>query len=746
MMARCGMLVASFSISFLMAFLLFAVQPMATKMVLPVLGGTPAVWTTAMLTFQLLLLAGYAYAHALVRWASPRAQRLIHTALLLLTAFQLPLWITLPADESLLAHPIAHLLRAFLLQAGLPFLAISATAPLMQSWVSRSTHPLADKPYVLYSASNLGSFAGLFGYVGLVEPALDLSQQSWWWMLLFFAGAASLIALGFQLRPAAMNPIISGTAPPPAIHTRLRWLLLAFLPSSLSLGVTTYITTDIASMPLLWVIPLALYLLSFVDAFRATPFLVPLAQRLAPLLSLCSLMLIALGVSSIAIFVFHLLSFAVLALALHGWLAQARPAAAHLTHYYLLLSVGGALGGILNGALAPMVFPDAMEYPLALLAAAIVTFLARQRDEQPGDTLHHLLRQMRRPVLTVVCFTPPIYLLLCWRQTVPGLPLNSLLIAHSAAFAGIAGLLLNRSFRGAYVSAMVVVVFVTLAHLLGVVGFDVLFRDRNFFGVSKVLENRALQSRYYMHDTTIHGVQSLRPGESTRALAYYAPLREVLAELPQTHRGSLGVVGLGIGTLKCTAQPKQQVDLFEINPMAQQLAEDATLFTYMRDCPGKSRVLLGDGRIGLQQQPDGRYGAIILDAFSSDAIPSHLLTLEALTLYRQKLTPTGVLLLNTTNRHLNLWPLLAAQAKALHLVAYGKFFRQPEEKKLLFNSFWVVLAQHRADITPLLRQSADWQELADENQRPWTDSYTSILPLLKMRTKIPPSSPPPARD
>jgi spermidine synthase len=716
-----------FIISFLVAFLLFAVQPMSTKMVLPVLGGTPAVWNTVMFTFQLLLLGGYIYAHLVSRLAS-RIQFMVHAVLALAACALLPLTITLTTSDALMANPIPYLVAAFMLQVGLPFFVLSATAPLLQSWVSRSSHPMAKTPYVLYSASNLGSFAGLIGYVLLVEPLMTLHGQSHGWSVLYVCALAVLLAVGMRLAPRDPAPLTATNDEGDVTWAqRLLWMGLAFLPSSLNLGVTTYITTDIASIPLLWVIPLSIYLLSYVDAFRSRPLLVPLFQRTAPILGLAALMLYGFGGYGFTYsYLFQLLAFAALAFAIHGWLAARQPAPRHLTQFYVCLSVGGALGGVLNGLIAPMILREALEYPLVLIMASVVAFVLLQlREDGTISAKRHALMLSQTATLVIV-LGAGIYV----ATSPPRAALDSQTLIHSAAVAALVSLIIYRRYVRAVYACVTVACVLVLAVSNGVMGNATLFKDRSFFGMLRVYENPKTNARYLMHDTTMHGVQSLDPAHARDPQAYYASVGEVLKHHATSGTRPIAVTGLGIGTLKCLAKKGQKIDLYEINPMSQKLAEDARFFTYMRDCPGEARVLLGDGRIRLAQQPNGYYGAIIMDAFSSDAIPSHLLTQEALNIYFDKLAPTGILLFHTSNRHVDLWPLLAAQAKALDLTAYGKFFEVSKNEPLRISSYWVLMARSPYTLAPYLADG--WKPLVDEGERPWTDDYVNLLPFFKV--------------
>jgi hypothetical protein len=725
------------AVSFTLAFLLFAVQPMATRLVLPVLGGAPAVWNTAMLTFQTLLLLGYLYAHLLTTRLPANRQVPTHALLVVASLLFLPLSVTLLPSPEVVASPIMSMSRVLLLQLGLPFFVLAATAPLLQAWVSCSNHPLARTPYVLYSASNLGSFAALIGYVIAIEPLLDLTAQREVWSALYVAGTLALLMLGLKLTRGA-SPMVDMSITPPVKLNRREvglWVMLAFLPSALSLGVTNYIATDIASVPLLWVVPLGIYLLSFVDAFRTRPVLVGISMRVAPLVGMTAIVLYALHAHrSLYGFGFHIIAFLTLAFALHGYLARAKPEPAKLTAYYLSLSVGGALGGVLCALIAPMMVPDAVEYPLSLLAASVAAFILLQRGE--GGIMEHVstfANVVRRALPSTVAFYV-FFWAIGGAEIKNLLPLDNRALMNAVSAAGLLTLCTYRGYMRAFYTCVVVVIIMLGVSFNGVVGYETLYRGRNFYGVEKVFEHQNPPARYMMHNTTMHGIQPL--GDDTiplRPVSYYAALAEPFGTLSVMRTHPVAAIGLGVGSVQCHASPGQHFDHFEINPMVVELAKDTRFFNYLSDCPGTHEVMLGDGRIMLAAQPDGRYGTIILDAFSSDAIPAHLLTEEAFAMYERKLVEGGVILIHTTNRHIDLWPLIGRQVEARGMVAYGKNFVPGADDKLVSETYWVVVARDTATLAPLADGDSAWKLLAaDPGARTWTDQYSNILPYLKL--------------
>lgn len=726
----------AFTISFLLAFLLFAVQPMATKMVLPTLGGTPAVWNTAMLTFQLLLLAGYAYAHVLTQKVPGARQWLVHGGIVVASCFLLPLAVQLPATDAVMRAPISHLALAFLLQLGLPFFVLSATAPLLQSWVSRSQHPLSKTPYVLYSASNFGSMMGLLGYVAVVEPLFALPQQSQGWSVLYVVGLVGLLLLGQRLKPAAAATQDTTHAEPLPRSRVALWVWLAFLASSLSLGVTTYVTTDIAAVPLLWVLPLSLYLLSFVDAFRDRPVFVPSAIRLSPILGMGALLIYGLqGHRFAGTFLLQIVIFGVLAFALHGWLARFKPSPARLTQFYFAMSIGGALGGVLNALVAPMLFTQTYEYPLSLLCASMTLFLLRQQMEaaNPLPMRTHvalLVRVASRVVLqTVILYI--VFGLLSPESDQVFSRIHGQNVMMACTLAAFISLLVYRRFAPAFYAVATVGVILLAVFVSGTNNMDLLFKKRNFFGVQHVYANKE-DMHLLMHNTTLHGTQRVTK-DRLKVVSYYYGLRKAFETMPLLREKPLATVGLGVGTVKCLLKPGQSIDFFEINPVMQEIAENEELFTYLSDCPGEHRIILGDGRIKMAEMEDGKYGAIIIDAFSSDAIPAHLLTKESLQMYMEKLAPHGVLMVHTTNRHIDLWPVMAAQADALGVHAYARIFGTVEEEPLAYTSYWVFMVRDADDLKPLRKVQDSWVELKPEpGTSPWTDNYTNVIPYFRM--------------
>ncbi len=729
---------------FVSAALVFAIQPMFAKMVLPLLGGTPAVWNTCMVFFQATLLAGYGYAHVTTKVLGLRRQTLMHLALLLTPLILLPVslpegWRQPPPD-----HPAVWLLALLLVALGLPFFVVTTTAPLVQTWFTRSGHPMAHDPYFLYAASNTGSLAALMAYPTLIEPTLPLAEQARLWSVGYVVLVLLLVACAavvWHARTATEARVPGGTLdaggnpakPDPATDisawTRGRWVLLAFIPASLMLGLTTYITTDVAPMPLLWTLPLGLYLLSFVLTFgRKLRVSHALTNRLMPIFVLPVALTIALTPSGRlwVVISLHLVAFLVTSLACHGELASSRPPADRLTEFFLLMGAGGVLGGIFNALIAPVIFSGVVEYPLALVIACLV----RRRDGTrisvaagrqdvglalavAGAILGFLWLSYRLPALSSVpaLLTIGVPALLCFAVRNRPLPF------------------------GLGVATLVVTVFVLIA-----AGHGIVYRERSFFGVSQVRVFPNEMLTLLISGTTNHGAQSLDPARRKEPLVYYhrtGPIGQVFAALqdPQV-TPRVAVIGLGAGSLACHGAPGQEFTFYEIDPTVVRIARDPRYFTFLQVCPPDIRVVLGDARLSLATAPDGHYGLIVLDAFSSDAIPSHLLTREALRLYLRKLTDSGLLAFHISNTHLELEPTVANLAYDSLIVALARHDASvtPDEARAgKAPSHWVVLARHREDLRAISGDGR-WHALSP---RPdwtlWTDDFSNIFEVIRWR-------------
>jgi SAM-dependent methyltransferase len=707
------------------SFLLFLVQPMVARMALPRLGGAPNVWNSAMLVYQALLLAGYAYAHALSRLPITR-QALVHLGVLVLAGLTLPIGLAkiappAPGSEALWVPWL------FVLSIGPVFFAVSAQAPLMQRWFAAS--PAAGDPYPLYAASNLGSFAGLLAYPLLAEPLLPLGTQSWGWAV-GYALLVALVAVAALARRGAVTPSIASAAPEraaaPGARRILLWLALSAVPSGLMLSTTTYLTTDIFAMPLLWVIPLGLYLLSFSVAFAARRGLAATLVLLAPLV-LCldgAVTMIAAERPSLLPGMASLVMLFVVAVALHSRLYETRPDPAHLTQFYLVMSAGGALGGLFTALIAPLVFDWSWEHPLLILAAAALVPLDAWAGVLGRRFSSRWTFHLALALLLVVLFTGASWL----RNEFSGQPSWITMLPAFVLLVIVAIVLAAR--RWAFVLACGVL----LAALGGFAQLRMTLdgaRTRSYFGIYTV-RDIAPGTRQLLHGTTLHGEQSLDPARETRPTTYYGPtsgagLTLLAAERLYGADARIGVVGLGVGTLACYRRPGQAWTFYEIDPEVLAYSQRGQ-FTYLKRCAAHVPVVIGDARLKLAAAHPGGLDILAVDAFSSDAIPLHLLTEEAAAVYFRALAPDGVLLIHISNRFVDLEPVLAALARERGLVAAIR--RDDLVGEGLSKSDWVALSRDPAKFSALTA-GAGWQPLAAPADSIWRDDFASILPYLK---------------
>jgi hypothetical protein len=654
--------------------LLFAVEPMISKMALPRLGGTPAVWTTCLLFFQAVLLLGYGYAYALVRWFDRRWQIGVHLALLAAVSIALPPTFTTEGMTPGQA-PALWLLARLTVTVGPPFFAIAATAPLLQHWFSRIGHRDSADPYFLYAASNLGSLLALIAYPFVIEPNLPLDRQSELWARAFGVFALGMV-FGAIIYLARSRPAEPSEPHPCALtqransgRERLRWVALAFVPSSLLLGFTTHITTDIVATPLFWVLPLALYLLTFALAFARRP---PL--RHAVMLRLLPITLIPLVLFGpwlpvlplVLMLVLNLGCFFVIAMVCHGELARQRPYVGRLTEFYFCLSLGGVLGGIFNAILAPLLFPEIWEFPLVLILACLLLPWSR------GHRRFALAYDLLSPLVLFV------FLIAVRRLPVPHWPPVLLSAALFLAYAAAAATLMSFRDRPPRFALGVAVCVVVPALAANSPAQKATWRD--FFGVYRVIDIDDGRARILTHGTTVHGAASLLSGEETLPSGYYSregPFGRFFNALnSRRHKAEeVGIIGLGTGALGCYARPDQHWTFFEIDPLVERIARQ--FFKFMIRCGNNPRVALGDARLTLAGAVGGPYDALVIDAFSSDNIPMHLLTREAFALYFNKLAPEGVLLFHISNRYLNLEPVIAAVASSFGAQARRLAYRPP---------------------------------------------------------------------
>jgi hypothetical protein len=876
---------------FVSASLLFMVQPMVGKMILPLLGGSPAVWNTCMVFFQGLLLLGYLYAHHLTTkyQDKPIKQVTVHLAVLgsaiawmVVAAVIAPNSAPVAVFKNLApqgqSYPMLGVMALLGVAIGLPFLVVSTSAPLLQKWFTSTGHPSAKDPYFLYAASNAGSLIALLGYPLVIEPSLKLAEQAWLWAsgfvlltgLVYLCGRAA----ASPLRPAPKKvpqPAARPGQPPaadptaPTMSQKLRWLGLAFVPSSLMLGVTFHMTTDIASVPLLWVIPLALYLLTFIIAYgstysaayaRPSGWLRPTVGNLGPVLLLLLVFMLTSnvtgrdGFTAFMALSIHIAIYFFTALLMHSELARDRPHPAHLTQYYLWMSLGGVLGGVFNALVAPVLFHEDYEYRITIaIACMLIPKLDDGGEPKPAATGW----RRWRPAMLDVLVPLAMLCLVSWLTVLPdrsdsfvsGCNWVAEKISSALKFSGL-------SFGVSYDTVMLLAEYampcilcfffidrplrfgLCVAAVLGVGIYrsdrreTILQSARSFFGILRVeyhgeqtdvlrfvgtdSEDGVEKKFYYpynyrfyklLHGTTLHGMQATgsRPEllkDDVRVLCASSPWDVLLIQGAQTawdlrqepltyyhrtgpvgkifHRfravdpkGDVAMVGLGTGTVATYALPGQTLTFYEIDPTVIRIVEKPHVlnpeevekgeaprlgpFTYLQDARNRGaeiKIILGDARLKLEEKKDARYGLLLVDAFSSDSIPIHLLTKEAIELYKTRLTEHGLLALHISNRYIDLEPVCALLAKETGLVA--RVFRDNDDSSPgKTRSSWVVLARTAADLGDELYEADTqfgafaggfgyqmyphpWRKLRElKYLRPWTDDYSDVLAVMSMR-------------
>ena len=718
--------------------LLFLVEPMFAKLVLPLLGGTPAVWNTCMVCFQAILLAGYAYGHWSIRWLGIRRQALLQLLVLFIAAVALPVALPRGWEPPAGRNPMLWLLAVLTVGVGAPFFALATQAPVLQRWFASTGHRAGRDPYFLYAASNLGSLAALIAYPTIFEPLMRLADQSNLWSL-GYAGLIGLSACCALLAGSAQKAERLLVESIPALR-RARWILLAMIPSGLLLGTTTFITTDIAAVPMLWIVPLILYLLSFILVFASRP-IIPhrIMVRLQPVLVLwvALLMLGQVGQPVWMVLAVHLACLFVSSMACHGELAADRPSVGRLTDFYLMMSLGGVLGGLFNALAAPLLFQSAAEYPIVLIAACALC---------PRFTPAKPMTGLRERALDVIW--PAAAGALAW-----GMPRAAAAVAGRDAISlpilamGIAVMFVGAAIprRGRFVAA--------LAVLFLVAGADagrgrVQLVRRSFFGIHRVVRNPDGPFNDIYHGTTVHGRQFVdsitgMPAQPTVALTYYArsgPIGQVLTDLPASPGSKrIWVVGLGVGSLAAYADRSTQLTYFEIDPAVRWIAQDSGYFTFLKSAQDRGanvRIVMGDARLTLRQAASRSCDILVVDAFSGDAIPVHLLTRQAMSIYLDKLDRKGILAFHISNMYLDLLPIcsaLAADAGCVGLYRNDLEVTPAEVAEGKSASQWVVIARDKASLAKLANDPR-WRALpSTPAARVWTDDFSNILSVFRWR-------------
>ncbi|MCC7250926.1 fused MFS/spermidine synthase [Hyphomicrobium sp.] len=736
--------------TFLSAFLLFFIQPMFAKMVLPLLGGAPSVWAVALLFFQGALLVGYGYAHLLVRRVPAASTGFVHLALAALAFLALPIAIPAGWSEPPTSDPYFWQLGLFAVAIGLPFVAVSANAPLLQAWFARTGHKDSADPYFLYAASNFGSLLALLGYPLLFEPAFGLKALASLWAagfaLLVLALAACFLVVRGATAPRADIPepvsAATGLAPrtDPDWQARAAWVGLAFVPSALLTAFTTHVATDIASAPLIWVIPLSLYLATFVVVFRERALIPrPVLLTLHAVAVVLALLQLAQTEKETWFYSagFGVAAFVTATLVAHRTLYEARPDARHLTEFYLWMSVGGVLGGIFAALLAPQIFAEVFEYPLLLA----LSFACR-----PGAL--DLRRENQHALTVLIALVAAAAAIIHWG---PGLASEYQLDfrgwGSTAAIAALFALVALAVWRHPP-HLLVVAMSLYMAVVLLPSGVHRGNAERSYFGVYRVIQSGDGEFNVLQHGTTLHGAQRIRDANgklvaNIQPATYYHARGPMASAVRLTSmigaatrsEPTFGVIGLGAGSLACHSSAGETWRFFEIDPVVVSIA-NSKKFTFLANCQPDAHIILGDARLTVAREEDESYDLLIVDAFSSDAIPVHLLTAEALRLYASKIKPEGAVVLHISNRYLDLEQVLAATFPTIGGLHALTIEDQSEDDGYAVTGSTVVVFGKSWEAIDRFRVIPGARNLPEPRLRPWTDDFSDVLgPFLSQYRK-----------
>ncbi|MBU6154999.1 MAG: fused MFS/spermidine synthase [Bdellovibrionales bacterium] len=734
----------SFTI-FLSAFLLFSVQPLVGKLLLPLLGGTPGVWNVCMVFFQTLLFFGYSYAAALESLFKSKAAKGIHLILWITAGVVSHQWVPQSGHSGsfgLETHPTLWLLVTLSAWIGVPFFALTSTSTLIQNWLGSSPHPAAKDPYFLYAASNGGSLLALLTYPTLIEPNLSVGTQIEIWKTLFLILGVCMLACTLS----SPRPHLRVRGPGPVNwHKSLSWILYALVPSSLLTGVTTYVSTDIAPIPLLWVVPLTLYILTFVLVFsKALGFIKKHEAALERLLGM-GVLLCVVGMSigdnhpGEFFIPLHLLTFFLSALLIHANLAAQRPAPSTLGAYFLCLALGGALGSMINSLVAPLLFDGIVEYPLAMSLVGLMV-ARKQGRATPSLTLRDGLNSA---LIFISSF-------LISKASNSGLfPTGKI---SRLFILGVPLILVYRKVRYPKSYALALLAFYCAGTLfVSNEGYDLLLRKRTFYGTIRVIRDRTRNLMSLFHGSTLHGQQN---EGSVVPLTYFHPsgpagdlFEFTRSRFPDPLQTRVGIVGMGTGSLASYARAGEQWTIYELDPGIIAIAAEKKFFTFLSQsaAQGRLEIIPGDARLKLNDAPPAGYSLILMDAFSSDSIPTHLLTEEAVRLYWNKTSTPGFLAFHISNRYFDLVPVLHSLALRTDSIAFFSFdvgiSANAAEETGKQESRWAVLVRkgNLAAFLALLPKARHHWKRADELERyasrigsskGWTDDYFDLLSVL----------------
>jgi len=752
--------------TFLSAFLLFSIQPLFAKMVLPILGGAPSVWAVAICFFQGALLAGYYYAHLLNTRVPSQYVGFAHLAIFVLALISLPIGLPAGWREPPPGEPYLWQLGLFTIALGLPFLAVSANAPLLQAWFARTGHPDGRDPYFLYAASNLGSLIALLSYPFVLEPAFGVTALSRFWAIGFLVLGAAIGACFWFLRQAPAEAMKGAEAVPetsaapaaaPTWTDRLGWIGLALVPAALLTAFTTHVSTDVASAPLLWVLPLSLYLLTFVLVFRDPPLVqsstllkVHLLAVLLALLQLAQTKHDTWFVSSAT----GVLAFFTSGLVAHRTLYEARPAPRYLTEFYLFMSLGGVLGGLFAALIAPKLFSEIYEYPL-LLALTLACRPGVDIARLAIGGLAALFRKLgtrvpaswqgvpfeRDEVLRLWLIFAVGALVIYWvGMRNPDWTFRDYGVSLMLALAAGAFVLLSYRFPPRQAVGALLMCGAVVMLPSSVNRGDALEKKRSYFGVYRVSESSDGEFNVLTHGTTLHGAQRVRDAQGNLVVdttpgTYYHPkspmaktvemVRERLAAEGKT--GRYGIIGLGSGSLACLSKPDEKWRIFEIDPTVIRIATNPELFSYLQHCQPQPDIVIGDARLTMAKEAPESFDLIIVDAFSSDAVPVHLMTAEALRIYAAKLKPSGVVLLHISNRYLDLDSVVGATAPLVPELHGVLLTDDSSDGSYASTTSTVAVLSKDASVIEKFSELEQASELDAGDLRGWTDDYSDVL-------------------
>ena len=726
---------------FTSALLLFSVQPLFTKMVLPRLGGSPAVWSVAMVFFQSLLLGGYAYAHYLMTIKNRIVPVVVHLALLAVALLTLPLSIASGWGEPPASGYAFWLLGLFAVSIGLPFFALAANNPMLQAWFVRTGHPDGPDPYFLYASSNIGSFLALLSYPVLLEPIFTLRTQNLIWtggygLLIVLIAACGILLVRSPPMSVAAIEASDGDAPAPTWTTRALWIFLAAVPSGLLIAVTAHISTDVAAAPLLWVLPLSLYLLTWVLVFQSRPLLPhDWMLKVQPLAIAGGVVLLAFsGEQNLLVTLGgHLLCFFLIAMAAHGELARTRPAATYLTGFYVALSFGGMVGGLFAGLLAPYIFSWIAEYPILLALSALCR--PRETSNVRGSIWLWLLAVGAAIVLIALSYRVG--------SVTDYLETKRVWVVTSVAIAAMILAILLKIDRWKFAAIVALGLILIRVYPADEGRIDTV---RSFFGVHKIVVTPHGQYHVLMHGTTIHGAEKFQEDDGApvtgrpEPISYYhkdGGIGRAIAAMRARKGGPIrvAVIGLGAGTLTCQSEPGENWTFFEIDQSMVDTARDPKYFNFIKSCEPDMKPVMGDARLTFAKEKDGTYDLIIVDAYSSDAIPIHLATEEAMEIYKSKLAPQGAVLMHVSNRHLDLVSVVVGIAEENDLKSWVFNEDSGRDSEYIFTTEVVISAREEADIGKLASDEKWTLTEATEGQRVWTDDYSNILGAVWRRLK-----------